>query len=439
MALYDLWFPSMCKSVYAKLAGLSQHLRRSHTERYHHEEAKTGAKKVRWTNGMLIELAREEVQLEKEGRSNINIRLQERFREHTIEAIKGVRNKNTRYKDILEKEREGEQNKEMASAPLAHDEQGDFRKALKEAINETHISGVSRQNLHQEVSPLKQQTNKKNIPEEIPVSENQTRRRLYKKTQQLFRKDPGILVDQILLGTLGQNKGCLPEGAEAYWEGLLGRGPPDETMPRCSEQHPQLNELLAPIVAKEVEQALAVKNKGAPGPDMYTWKKLKNNTKAEELASFFNLWLLCGKMPSTICEGRTTLVPKVVGTRDPSEYRPVTVCSVFTRLFHSILGNRLERFLPISQRQKGFRKGDGIFMNALILQRCITNVKKKGKNLRVAFIDLRKAFDSVGHDALWTSCRRLGHIKNLGQSQNLVNSLEIFVAYSLCDLPLSSD
>jgi len=141
MALYDLWFPSMCKSVYAKLAGLSQHLRRSHTERYHHEEAKTGAKKVRWTNGMLIELAREEVQLEKEGRSNINIRLQERFREHTIEAIKGVRNKNTRYKDILEKEREGEQNKEMASAPLAHDEQGDFRKALKEAINETHISG----------------------------------------------------------------------------------------------------------------------------------------------------------------------------------------------------------------------------------------------------------------------------------------------------------
>jgi len=32
----------------------------------------------------------------------------------------------------------------------------------------------------------------------------------------------------------------------------------------------------------------------------------------------------------------------------------------------------------------------------------------KRKNLRVAFIDLRKAFDSVGHDALWTSCRKLG-------------------------------
>ncbi|KAF6033257.1 hypothetical protein EB796_008436 [Bugula neritina] len=166
-------------------------------------------------------------------------------------------------------------------------------------------------------------------------------------------------------------------------------------------------ELLTPIEI-EVVRALAVKSKGAPGPDGYTWKRLKNNTKAEELASFFNLWLLCGRLPTMICEGRTTLVPKVVGTKDPSEFRPVTVCSVFTRLFHSILGSRLERLLPISQRQKGFRKGDGIFLNSLTLQRCIADAKANRKNLRVAFIDLRKAFDSVGHDALWTSCRKLG-------------------------------
>jgi len=171
-------------------------------------------------------------------------------------------------------------------------------------------------------------------------------------------------VDEILFGTLGQSKECLPEGTEAYWEGLLGRGPPDETLPGYREQQPQLKESLIPIETEEFEQALAVKSKGAPGPDGYTWKRLKNYTKAEELASFFNLWLLCGRIPTMICEGRTTLVPKVVGTKDPSEYRPVTVCSVFTRLFHSILGNRLERLLPISQRQKGFRKGDGIFLNS---------------------------------------------------------------------------
>jgi len=59
---------AMCKSAYPKLTGLSQHLRRSQTERYHHKESKTRTRKVRWNNGMLIQLTSEEVQLEQEGR-----------------------------------------------------------------------------------------------------------------------------------------------------------------------------------------------------------------------------------------------------------------------------------------------------------------------------------------------------------------------------------
>jgi len=409
----------MCKSAYAKLARLSQHLRRSNTERYHHEESKTGARKGRWTDGMLLQLAKEEMRLKQEGRTNMNVRLRERFSEHTIESIKGVWNKNVRYKQMLENERERERNKELVGASPSHDEQEDSRNDLREAINKAHVFGAGNclpleltqecldKTFIERFPPLRQQVTQKNNPEGIPAGKNQARRRLYRKAQQLFRKDPGRLMDQILLDSLGQSSGCLPEGAEAYWKELLGRGPPDETMPRCNERYPQLNELLAPIVAREVEQALAAKNKGAPGPDGYTWKKLKNTTKTEELASFFNFWLLCGKMPSATCEGRTTLVPKVVGTQDPSEFRPITVSSVFARLFHSILGSRLERLLPISHRQKGFRKGDGIFMNALILQSCIANAKKRRRNLRVAFVDLRKAFDSVGHDALWTARRRL--------------------------------
>ncbi|KAF6021574.1 hypothetical protein EB796_020116 [Bugula neritina] len=245
----------ICKSTYAKLTGLSQHLR-SQTERYHHEKSKTGARKVRWTNGMLIQLTREEVQLEQEGRYNINIRLQERFSEHTIESIKG-------------NEREREQNKELTGVSPSHDEQEDYRNDLREAINKTHTSGnenylpleLTQEHLDKtfiERFPLltQQVTQKKNNPEETPAGKNQARRRMYGKAQQLYRKNPGRLMDQILLDSLGQSS-----------------PPPDETMPRCNECHPQLNELLAPIVAHEVEQPLAVKNKGASGPDGYTWKK----------------------------------------------------------------------------------------------------------------------------------------------------------------------
>lgn len=82
--------------------------------------------------------------------------------------------------------------------------------------------------------------------------------------------------------------------------------------------------------------------------------------------------------------------------------------SVFLRLFHGVMGDRMERLLPIDERQKGFRKGDGIFPNPSLLHRCIKEVKTKKRNLIVAFLNMRKAFDSVGHGALWVACRRLG-------------------------------
>lgn len=103
-----------------------------------------------------------------------------------------------------------------------------------------------------------------------------------------------------------------------------------------------------------------------------------------------------------------TLIPKVPGTEKPGDFRPISVGSIFLRLFHGIVGVRLERLFPISVRQKGFRKGDGIYLNSTLLQCCIDKSKSDLRNLRLAFVDMRKAFDSVGHDALWVACERVG-------------------------------
>jgi len=54
--------------------------------------------------------------------------------------------------------------------------------------------------------------------------------------------------------------------------------------------------------------------------------------------------------------GTTTLIPKVIGTTDPSEFRPIRVTSTFSRLYHSILGERFSSNLRYNDRQKGFKK-----------------------------------------------------------------------------------
>jgi len=90
-----------CGSAYSSLRGLSLHLRRSHEERYNQGEAEREVRKVRWDDGMLVRLAREEVRLKQQGVRHINQELQKCFPEYTIESIKGQRNKKIRYAQLL--------------------------------------------------------------------------------------------------------------------------------------------------------------------------------------------------------------------------------------------------------------------------------------------------------------------------------------------------
>ena len=63
----------------------------------------------------------------------------------------------------------------------------------------------------------------------------------------------------------------------------------------------------------------------------------------------------------------------------------------------------------ITENQAGFRKGystvDQIFTLYAVVQKCLS---KKGKKLYVAFVDFRKAFDSVRHDKLLECIRNQG-------------------------------
>ncbi|KAF6025836.1 hypothetical protein EB796_015854 [Bugula neritina] len=134
------------------------------------------------------------------------------------------------------------------------------------------------------------------------------------------------------------------------------------------------NELLLPVTEAEVKGVLVKKSRGSPGYDGYTWKDLKK-VNISILVSCCNLWLLSGMAPTGMAKGITTLIPKVIGTANPGEFRPITVTSTFSRLYHCILGEIFSNTLPYNDRQKGFKKGDGLYFNTKLLQRTISEAK----------------------------------------------------------------
>lgn len=125
-----------------------------------------------------------------------------------------------------------------------------------------------------------------------------------------------------------------------------------------------------------------------------------------------------------------TLIPKVQGTKNPAEIRKITVASTLIRSLHCILGARLEQLLPTFIRQKSFRRGDGLFMNSKLLRQIIDESKQNYCSLSLAFVDAKKAFDSVSHNTIWLACER-------GIPDSLNSYLNVFYTNSFTSIYFS--
>ena len=89
---------------------------------------------------------------------------------------------------------------------------------------------------------------------------------------------------------------------------------------------------------------------------------------------------------------------------DLNNYRPISVISVIAKVFERIVYDRLYNFLTnediISNHQSGFRSLHST-VTALLeaTDNWAFNIDRGNVNA-VVFLDLKKAFDTVGHDIL---------------------------------------
>jgi hypothetical protein len=157
----------------------------------------------------------------------------------------------------------------------------------------------------------------------------------------------------------------------------------------------------------------------APGPDGIHGYWLKSFTSLhKQLKEQLNVCITKG-CPKWMTLGQTVLLPKdkTGGTR-PIACLPTT-WKLLTRIISEKITKYLEDNKLIPEEQKGCRaKTRGCKDQLLIDQAILANCKKRKTNLSLAWIDFKKAYDSVSHK--WA----IDCMKSLGIANQWIGFLE---------------
>ncbi len=98
--------------------------------------------------------------------------------------------------------------------------------------------------------------------------------------------------------------------------------------------------------------------------------------------------------------------------QDKLNYRPVSLLTCLSKICEKIVFIRLYNFLLeikfLTPFQSGFRPGDSTTNQLILITHKIFEALERGKEVRMVFLDISKAFDKVWHRGLLLKLERLG-------------------------------
>ena len=128
------------------------------------------------------------------------------------------------------------------------------------------------------------------------------------------------------------------------------------------------------------------------------------------LVSFLNMCLTHGYIPNVCLI--TTVVPisknKNGNMSDTSNYRPVAVATVMSKLFEHYILSCISPFLGTTDNQFGFKAGHGTDQCTFLLKQTVSYFVNHGSPVHAVFLDASKAFDRVQHAPLFEKLIRRG-------------------------------
>jgi hypothetical protein len=141
-------------------------------------------------------------------------------------------------------------------------------------------------------------------------------------------------------------------------------------------------------------------------------KDKPTNILAHHITYLFNRVLDEG-YPSDWSVNALTPVPKPKGNPElADDHRGIAVSTCLSKLYSLVINKRMDEWAEggglRAAGQAGFRHGRGGCDNAFVLSTLYDKYKAVGKPIYTAFIDFRKAYDSITRNILWDSLRSFG-------------------------------
>ena len=200
------------------------------------------------------------------------------------------------------------------------------------------------------------------------------------------------------------------EEVETFWSGIWEVNKTHNTDATWVQQQHDLNKHIntqqwVTIDITETTEAIKrTQNWKAPGIDQLTnfWIKKITSVHCDLTVNFNEMIENPEIAPKWLTTGITSLLPKNKDTKIPKNYRPITCLPTTYKILTSIITRRIYDFLDenklLPAEQKGCRKGSYGCKDQLLINKAILEeVKSRKKHLSTAWIDYKKAFDSVPH------------------------------------------
>lgn len=442
----------ICERVFTTNNGRGQHMR-SHIEDYNNDINVNRVKK-QWSNEEVEIMAQEEAQAIIDGVKFMNQHLATLMTHRTVDAIKG-RRKQDAYKQVVDRyldelnrsndtgaivlnvDVENQVDSIAEDSPM-QDYDVSINEAITECMNgidlerpqyrnalhlvhaaELVLNGDSLENncLSNWIKSIFKCESK--VPKgpkyercKLVGRAKAIRRQEYALVQKLYKRSIGTAASRILDGNEDLT---MPPAVEVidFWKTVFGKQDSSETMIDDVEQNNEtgfsngeLSGLWVPITVDEVKNS-ELAHGSAPGPDgikVGSWNKI--DLKVRTL--FYNIIMKRGSLERDLKKARTILLPKGKGMLSPSETRPISIMSVIVRQLHKIMANRFKKLNVFDDSQRAFIDCDGTMENLSIISTILHDARLERKEVHIATIDLKKAFDSVEHSTIISTIRALG-------------------------------
>ena len=165
------------------------------------------------------------------------------------------------------------------------------------------------------------------------------------------------------------------------------------------------------IVEKKLRN---LKTSTSPGPDQIPSRVLHElaTPLSVPVCSLFRKSLEHGELPLVWKQGSVVPIFKGGSRQDPLNYRPVSLTSVLSKVLEGIVRDRITEHLIVTEQlsnaQHGFLPRRSCATQLLTSLEDWTRLMEGGDSVDVAYLDFKKAFDSVPHQRLIQKLRDLG-------------------------------